>query len=143
MSQPIDYPSRDHLAAEPVRKVELLISTILRVGVITSLAVVVVGLVLSFAHHRDYARAPGELRAITLPAHEFPHHLDEVVSGLAALRGQAVIMAGLLLLIATPVLRVAVSIFAFLLQRDWPFVAVTVFVLAMLILSFFLGKAEA
>ena len=46
------------------------------------------------------------------------------------------------LLIATPVMRVAVSIVAFLIERDWIFVIVTSFVLAMLILSFFLGKAE-
>jgi uncharacterized membrane protein len=37
-------------------------------------------------------------------------------------------------------MRVAVSVVAFMIERDWTFVLVTTFVLAMLILSFFLGK---
>jgi uncharacterized membrane protein len=49
-------------------------------------------------------------------------------------------MAGLLLLIATPVLRVAVSILAFVYQRDRAFVAITSIVLALLLTSFVLGR---
>lgn len=53
-----------------------------------------------------------------------------------------VMMMGLLLLIATPVMRVAVSILAFAVQRDWRFVAITSVVLALLLLSFLLGNVE-
>jgi uncharacterized membrane protein len=42
---------------------------------------------------------------------------------------------GLLLLIATPVARVAFSVFAFALQRDKTFVAITLLVLGTLIYS--------
>jgi hypothetical protein len=52
-----------------------------------------------------------------------------------------VVCFGLLMLIATPILRVAVSIVVFVVQRDWEFVAVTAFVLAVLLASFFLGKS--
>jgi len=58
------------------------------------------------------------------------------------MKGEAVIAAGLLMLIATPVLRVGVSIFIFVFEKDWAFVVTTTFVLGMLILSFFLGKVE-
>jgi uncharacterized membrane protein len=50
-------------------------------------------------------------------------------------------MAGLLLLIATPVLRVAVSVLAFVYQRDRTFVIITSVVLTLLLASFVLGKA--
>ena len=51
-------------------------------------------------------------------------------------------MAGLLLLIATPVTRVAVSIFAFVYEKDRVFVIITIIVLSLLLLSFFLGRVE-
>ena len=55
--------------------------------------------------------------------------------------GQAVIVLGLILLIATPVVRVAVSTAAFAQQRDRAYVAITLVVLALLGVSFVLGKA--
>ena len=50
-------------------------------------------------------------------------------------------MAGLILLIATPVARVAVSVLVFVVERDGAFVLITLFVLILLLLSFLLGKA--
>jgi uncharacterized membrane protein len=52
-----------------------------------------------------------------------------------------VVTAGLLLLILTPILRVAVSIVAFIIEKDRIFVFITATVLAVLLLSFLLGKA--
>ena len=51
-------------------------------------------------------------------------------------------MVGLMLLIATPVARVAVSILGFVYEHDRRYVIITSIVLALLILSFVLGKAE-
>lgn len=127
--------------AELVRKVELLISNLLRIGVVSSLLVVVVGLVISFVHHPAYLEA-ARMQQVVSPSHPAWHSISELLSGLRHFRGEAIIMAGLLLLIATPVMRVAVSIVAFVVERDFTFVVVTSFVLAMLILSFVLGKAE-
>jgi uncharacterized membrane protein len=45
----------------------------------------------------------------------------------------------MLLLIATPVVRVALSVFFFLAQRDWLYVGITLFVLGVLLLSLFSG----
>ena len=56
--------------------------------------------------------------------------------------GQRMIVAGLLLLIATPVLRVLVSIVGFAIQRDLAFVAITCVVLALLVASFLIGAAH-
>jgi len=126
---------------EKVRKVELLISGLLRVGVVTSLLVVVLGTVLSFAHHPEYLSSKSELGRLTRPGAAFPHSLFEVWDGVKHARGQAVVVAGLLLLIATPVMRVAVSVLAFVYEKDRVFVVITTIVLAFLLLSFVLGKA--
>jgi uncharacterized membrane protein len=137
MTQKPPAPRTQH-----IQNVELVISTLLRVGVVVSLAIVIAGLVLSFAHHREYWSSPSMLKQITTPGRVVPHGIGDVVRGMAQMRGEAVIALGLLLLIATPVLRVAVSIAVFVIERDWVFVVVTAFVLAMLILSFFLGGVE-
>ena len=142
MNDSTPNPPKPGPSPELVRKVELLISNLLRIGVIASLLVVVAGLLLSFIHHPAYLHSAAELTQVISPSRTPWHTLAGLIEGLQHFRGEAIIMAGLLLLIATPVMRVAVSIVAFFIERDWIFVIVTSFVLAMLILSFFLGKAE-
>jgi uncharacterized membrane protein len=125
-----------------VRKVELVISTLLRTGVVTSVAVILAGLAISFVHHPDYLYNPAEMQRLTRPGAAFPHTLADVAAGCAALRGQAIIAVGLLVLLITPVLRVAVSIFAFIYQRDGLFTLITSIVLVLLLFSFALGRVE-
>lgn len=125
-----------------VRQVELLISTILRAGVVISLAVVILGMVVTFAHHREYIHSRQDLARLTSPARaDFPHNMAEMCHGLRKFEGRSIVVAGLLLLIATPVMRVAVSIFAFVYEKDLGFVVITSIVLVMLIFSFVVGTA--
>ncbi|MCC6422711.1 MAG: DUF1634 domain-containing protein [Phycisphaerales bacterium] len=128
--------------AHRVRQVELLISRLLRIGVLTSLCIIVLGMMLSFRHHSGYRESADELKHLVSNDAEFPHTLPQVWDGLMQLQGRAVVMVGLLALIATPVLRVAVSIFAFIYERDPKFVVITSLVLLLLLLSFFLGSVE-
>jgi uncharacterized membrane protein len=127
-------------ADERTRKVELLISGLLRTGVLTSLTIVVFGTILSFIHHPLYLSSPAELERILRADGTFPHTIGAVLNQALHLKGQGVIMFGLFLLIATPIMRVAVSIVAFIYQRDRTFVIITSVVLALLAASFFLGK---
>jgi uncharacterized membrane protein len=125
-----------------VRQVELLISNLLRIGVRISLALVVLGTIMTFSRHEDYLSQPSALTRLTAPGAGFPHSLRGVWAGLRNLSGQAVVALGLLLLIATPVMRVAISIFGFLYEKDRLYVLITTTVLALLLISFLLGKAE-
>jgi uncharacterized membrane protein len=125
---------------DKTRQVELLISNLLRIGVSLSLLVVVIGTVVSFTRHRDYLSSPGELEKITRLNAVFPHTIKSVIGDLRQLRGRAIVMTGLLMLIATPVVRVAVSIFGFVYERDRIFVLITSVVLALLLASFVLGR---
>ena len=124
-----------------VHKVELVISRLLRVGVLTSLLIVLAGTVVTFVHHPHYLSSRRDLVNVTKPGAEFPHSLPSVVRGIQHSQGRAIVTLGLLLLVATPVLRVAVSVIAFVYQRDRTFVVITSVVLLLLITSFMLGKA--
>src|SRR5690242_907113 len=83
--------------------VEHLIGTWLRIGTLVAAAVTVLGGVLFLAHHSSaradyhtFTSEPAQLR-----------HLTDIVIGAFHLESRAVIQLGILLLIATPVVRVA------------------------------------
>jgi uncharacterized membrane protein len=111
--------------------VEIVLGRLLQVGVLVSAAVVFGGgvryLVRYGAGHPDYrtfAGEPNELR-----------HVTGILRAAADLRGRGLIQLGLLLLIATPVARVAFSLLAFIHQRDRTYVLITGFVLLLLAAS--------
>jgi uncharacterized membrane protein len=138
-----ERPARDvEREMARVLGVELAISRLLRIGVLVSLCVITVGIAVSFVHHPDQATSKDEYQRLVGPGARIAHTPMEVVDGLAHFRGQAIVVLGLVLLVATPIARVAVSIVAFLHQRDRIFAAVTTLVLLLLLLSFVLGKAE-
>ena len=135
-------PDHDGPHAGRVHRLERVIATLLRVGVAASFIVVVGGTVLTFIHHPQYVVSRHDLDRLTRPGAAFPRTIGEVAVGLRVGRGQAVVVVGLLLLIATPVVRVGVSLLAFVYQRDRVFILITGLVLGLLLLSFILGRAE-
>jgi len=63
------------------------------------------------------------------------------VRGALALDSKAIVQLGLVLLIATPVVRVAFMLIAFVVQRDRVYVAISGLVLALLLYGLLLGRA--
>ncbi len=105
------------------------ISVVLRVGVIAAASVVLGGGVWYLArfgteipNYRAFHGEPQGLRSVA-----------GVWKGVLARQPRSVIQLGLLLLIATPIARVALSVFAFAAQRDRTYVVITLLVLAVLI----------
>lgn len=112
-------------------RVELVVATILRAGVALSSLVVLVGGILylvrygsAFPHHEVFRGEPEELRAV-------PGIFQQAL----ALHSRGMIQLGLLLLIATPVARVAFSIFGFAMERDRKYVVITLIVFCVLVYS--------
>jgi uncharacterized membrane protein len=64
-----------------------------------------------------------------------------IVHGAFVGNAEAIVQLGLLLLIATPVARVAFTLVAFALQRDRTYVCITTIVLALLLYGLLLGRA--
>jgi uncharacterized membrane protein len=141
MSLPEPTPVQSLPEDPRMRRAELIISAVLRIGVVSSMVVILAGTLLSFLHHREYVTSPAELQRLTHPGAAVPQTLHDVGKGVAQLRGRSVVAAGLLLLILTPVIRVAASIVAFVIQRDRIYVLITSLVLLLLLLSFSLGRA--
>lgn len=110
-----------------IRKTELIISGVLRFGVLLSVAIILVGIAWFY----------GLRLAGLLPHPTFPVTLPGVVHGILAANPLAVVVLGLLVLLATPVLRVAVSIVAFAIEEDRTYVIITCIVLAVLLFSIF------
>jgi uncharacterized membrane protein len=123
-----------------VRRVELTISNLLRIGVVASLTLVLLGTVVTFVQHPSYVSQPGELQRLITPGIKFPHALRDLGTALRQLQGEAIVVLGLLVLIATPVMRVAISILAFIYQGDRIFTLITSLVLCLLMLSLVLGR---
>jgi uncharacterized membrane protein len=112
-------------------RVEATVAGLLRFGVTLAAVVVFGGGVLYLArhgaerpHYGVFVGEPSDLRSVA-----------GIVREAAALSGRGWIQLGLLLLIATPVARVALSAIAFAFQRDRTYVFVTLVVLALLVLS--------
>jgi uncharacterized membrane protein len=137
--------SPEEMAAmeEKIRKVEVAISLVLRVGVSLSVLVIAVGLGLMFAHHSEYGAITGHFsyKALTSKSTQFPHTFGSLGRSLARGDGRGVVVLGVLLLILTPVLRVAVGVLSFIYEKDPPMTLITLYVLAVLIGSFFLAGA--
>ncbi|HEX6966690.1 MAG TPA: DUF1634 domain-containing protein [Gemmatimonadaceae bacterium] len=117
-------------------ELEQLVGNLLRYGVLIAAAVVLFGGVLYLAHygggHPSYhvfAGEPASLRS-----------LHDIFFGALALNSHSVIQLGLILLIATPVARVALSLLAFAAQKDKMYVVVTAIVLGLLVYSLFFGR---
>jgi uncharacterized membrane protein len=115
------------------RKIELILGNLLRVGIIASASVVVIGaLIFLFKHGSEVP-------------HYFQFHtqdigllsVKELFAEVFALRGHAIMQLGIYMLVATPVLRVAFSLAAFIYERDFMYVLFTLIVLSVLLYSLF------
>ena len=121
--------------------IETIISAVLWAGVTGSLVLLALGSMLSFAQAGGYGSTPADVERLIRSDASFPRTLTWFFQSLGRLEGKGIIAAGLLMLIATPIIRVAISIGFFAVQKDRIFVLVTTGVLALLLLSFVLGKA--
>ncbi|MBW4540184.1 MAG: DUF1634 domain-containing protein [Myxacorys chilensis ATA2-1-KO14] len=111
------------------QQVEITISMLLRTGVTLAAAIVIVGgIVYLFYNGNDipedhiFRGEPADLR-------QAPGIFNDAL----AFRGRGIIQLGILLLILTPVARVAFSVFAFWQQRDRLYIIVTLVVLLILV----------
>lgn len=111
------------------------LSLVLRAGVMTAAVLVVLGAAPYLVGHaippvdyRAFHSEPSELRSIS-----------GVLREALVFHGSALIQLGLLVLIATPIARVTLSVFVFLYERDWRYVFITFVVLGILLYSLLAG----
>ncbi len=131
---------------EDLVRIELLIAQLLRVGVLLSFVIVAIGIgAVLLTGQTGYDQIHlDDLQSIiqyTGKHPNFPNTLGDTANGILTLKPYGIIALGLVILIAIPVMRVAISVIAFAMEHDWLYVAITAFVLTMLIVSFLIGEA--
>ena len=118
------------------QQVELWIGTLLRVGVIVAACIVLAGGVWYLSVHGMEVPRYGTFRGEPL----FLRHITALVAAVLSGQSAALIQLGLVTLIAVPIARVAFSIIAYALERDWLYCIVTALVLAILLFSLLGGR---
>ena len=113
--------------------VELAISHTLRAGVMLAAAIILAGVVL-FVAGRQGTGAPDSFTAL-IHAHATPVRIAGILRGAGSLDPVALIELGLLVLILTPVVRVAMTVMVFAVEGDPTFLVIVCIVLAVLILG--------
>jgi len=109
-----------------VRRLEAFVSGVLRMGVAVSGTLILSGMAL-LLWSGDVSCPYGVLS------------VGWVLWGDPFLQPSHVLFLGFLVLIATPVIRVAASVAAYVMGRDWVYVAITGFVLVVLVSGMFMG----
>jgi uncharacterized membrane protein len=112
-------------------RVEAIIGVFLRTGVMSAAAIVAIGGLLYLArhgfepiHYRTFQGAPPELRGVT-----------GILRGAVSFDRRGIIQLGLLVLIATPVARVAFAVVGFAFEKDRTYMIISLIVLGILLFS--------
>ena len=123
------------------RDMELFIGRLLRYGVILSCGITLIGGILYFIQNGtqmpDYSPVPDDQPFPGVAT--YLRELSTIFPRALAFVGAAIIQLGVCVLIATPILRVAVSVFAFFVEKDYMYVVITLIVLGIILANMILG----
>ncbi|MEA9415390.1 DUF1634 domain-containing protein [Flavobacterium sp. PL02] len=115
---------------------QTIIGNLLRYGVWISLSVAFIGGVVYLMHHgndiEDYSVFKENDRNIF-------EVISAIYNGVIQGNGESIIFFGVILLFLTPVLRVLLSLFSFLLEKDYLYVVITLIVIFIILVSVSLG----
>jgi uncharacterized membrane protein len=118
--------------------IERVVSIVLRTGVSISGAIVLVGGIYYVLRHASENAA----YHIFHGQPSIDRTIDQIARGAVALRARSIIQFGILVLIATPILRVLFSLVGFVFERDRTYVLVTAIVLLVLLYSLVSGTVS-
>ncbi len=136
VSREISEPMTTASGHAPAQEhVEQMVGNLLRIGVLIAAAVTIVGGIAFMIHHGSLVPDHSVFRGQP----EMLSTLTGVVAGALALEPAAIVQLGIVLLIATPVARVLLTLIAFAIQRDWMYVLISAVVLALLTYSLVVG----
>lgn len=119
------------------KDMQMIIGWILRGGVAVSMILVFIGGIF-FVYRHGYSM-PDYKTFKGIPF--FVQNIGGILNGVIMLKGQAIIQLGIILLIATPVIRVAFSAVGFLMEKDYLYTVITLIVLLIILASMISGNA--
>ena len=116
---------------------QLLLGRVLRLGMIVSIAIVFVGGIVFLYRHGHSIPNYKEFKGIP----PFLQNMGSLFNSAFSLHGQAIIQLGIILLIATPILRVVFSTIGFVLEKDYLYTGISLLVLLIIFASMLSGHA--
>lgn len=114
-----------------------LLGQVLRAGTVISISVVFIGGMFYLTRHGQSIANYKVFNGIP----DFVQSPTGIMKGIFNLKGQAIIQFGIVLLIATPIVRVIFSAVGFILEKDYMYVAISLLVLSIIFFSMMTGKA--
>ena len=117
------------------KDIQTALGTLLRAGVFLASFIVAVGAVLYIYRHGSEQADFHTFRGDTSLYRSFTAVIQGVFTG----KGRAIIQLGIIVLIATPIARIAFSVFSFLMEKDYLYVVITLIVLSIILISLFSG----
>jgi uncharacterized membrane protein len=120
------------------RDVQVVLGTLLRVGVLVSMGVVLLGGIIYLKEQHNQTVSFQNFD----PARTKFSSIAEILRGLKSFDGLAIVQFGVLLLIFTPIARVVFSVFSFLIEKDYMYVLIGIIVLCVIITSLYLDIAH-
>lgn len=123
---------------EASREIGLILGKVLRIGVYSACIIAAIGGIIYMFY--DNAILPN-YKATTefTGTAENLRDFKDIFRGVLALNGASIIQLGVIVLIATPIIRVALSIFTFLYEKDYLYVVITIIVLCIIMINMFFG----
>jgi uncharacterized membrane protein len=122
---------------------EVWISFVLRYGVLTCAFVIGVGFIARLIHVGQLGDSTREITRTLLGGGVLseppPYEIHSLFNGVIHLNPDVIMAAGLILLITLPIVRVAMTVILFLIDKDWPFLLITSFVLVVLMFGILCG----
>ena len=110
---------------------EILMGALLRYGVIVSGMIVIAGGMIYLVRHGHEVPA---YKAFAGPNARW-NNLPSIIRGVCGGHGKELIQLGVVMLIATPIARILFSVLAFLLEKDYLYVMITLIVLGVILFS--------
>jgi uncharacterized membrane protein len=123
-------------------RAEFWISFVLRYGVLLCATIISVGLGLKLFSSSGQL-VQGLTSGLILQDNAVPRTVGEYRVGLGSANPDVVISLGLWFLISLPVLRVGMTVVLFVLERDWIYLGISLFVFVVLLSSILCGTAHS
>lgn len=114
-------------------QIQSLIGAILRIGVLTSSVIVLLGGIIYLARHGG---ATPQYTAFKDRSAQYGN-LHTLLHEAAGMHGRDIIQLGLMVLIATPIARILFSAIGFMLEKDYLYIGICLLVLGIIAFSMF------
>ncbi len=114
---------------------------VLRIGIVLCVLLVLIGIALIFINSGRGNYSLAQIMSVNSAVNSSNFSFGNIISGLFSLDGLSFVFMGIIVLIATPIARVILSICIFFFEKNWLYTAITLIVLINLMVAIFVVPA--